>query len=164
MIHNAQIAAQEEALPRIETAEAADALCVRLSETMAELIEVLIRETDLVKRGKLEEITALQVRKTALSTMLTHDMRQLAQDKDFVKAAAPNRIAEIQAQQGDLQQSLVANQDALHATKAISERILHTIAAKAGAQKAGPEVYGNTAGMAPSAPARPAAISVDRSL
>ncbi len=164
MTLQAQLAAQEQAVPRVETAEAADALCVRLSETMTELIDVLVRETDLLKRGRPQDIAALHARKTALSAVMTSDMQLLARNTEFVKKAVPRRIAEIQDQHGNLQLSLSANQDALHAMKAVSEQILHTIAEKAGAKRSGPEVYGNNAGLAAPTPVRPAAISVDRSL
>ena len=88
MTHQAFSTPEEAPLPRVETAEDADELCARLSDTMSELIDVLTQETDLLKRGKAQDIGTLYARKTALSTVLTHDMGRLGRDTEFVKMAA----------------------------------------------------------------------------
>lgn len=147
--------------PRIETAEAAQALCARLLETTAELVGLLDKETAMLKQGKPREIGSLHVRKSALNAMLTRDMAVFRRDADFITMAAPEEISAIKEQHSQMQKSINANQDALVAMKAVSESLLHTIAAKASARTSGPETYGNKADVSTSAPARPAAISVN---
>ncbi len=147
--------------PRIETAQAAQVLCARLLETTAELVGLLDKETAMLKQGKPREIGSLHVRKSALNAMLTRDMSVFRRDADFIIMAAPEEISAIKDQHSQLQKSINANQDALVAMKAVSESLLHTIAAKASARTSGPETYGQNADVSTSAPARPAAISVN---
>ena len=94
--------------PRIETPEGAEALCTRLVETVAELVGVLDRETDLLKRNKAQEITAVHARKTALSTALLRDMGALKRDAEYIRMAAPEHVAAIKRQQLAFQKSLTA--------------------------------------------------------
>ncbi len=150
--------------PVTDTAEAAEALCDRLMDHTADLLSVLERETGLLQHGKAYEITALQARKTALSAALMRDMGVFRRDAEFIHAAAPTRIDAIRDQHAHLQKSLRANQDALAAMKAVTESLLHTIAAKAGEQRTGPEVYGKDAGLSGADPVGAAAISVDTKL
>jgi hypothetical protein len=82
-------------IPRIETAEAAKALCARLLETTAELVGLLDKETAMLKKGKPREIGSLYVRKSALNAMLTIDMAVFRQDVDFITMAAPEEISAI---------------------------------------------------------------------
>lgn len=148
-------------IPRVETAEDAQTLCARLLETTAELVGLLDRETGHLKQGKPREIGSLQVRKAALNAMLTRDMTAFRRDADFITMAAPDEIGAIREQHAQMQKSIAANQDALTAMKAVSESLLHTIAAKAGARSSGPEVYGRDADVSTKAPSRPAPISVN---
>ena len=147
--------------PRIENAEAAQALCTRLTETAAELIGLLDRETALLKQGKPQDIATLYVRKSALSTQLTRDMGAFRRDAEFIAMAAPEHIEAMKDQNAQLQKSIQANHDALAAMKAVSESLLHTIAAKAGERQSGPEVYGEDADVSAGAAGSPSAISVN---
>lgn len=152
---------EHEKSPRISTPEAAQALCSRLLETSAELVDLLDRETAMLKQGKPSEISTVQVRKSALNAMLIHDMMTFRRDAEYISMAAPDEIEAIKARHGHLQKSINANQDALIAMKAVSESLLHTIASKASTTVAGPETYGKGANVTVGAPARPAAISVN---
>ncbi len=148
-------------IPRIENAQAAKALCARLLETTAELVGLLDRETALLKQGKPRDIKSLYVRKSALNALLTRDISVFRRDTDFIMSAAPDEITAIKDQHALLQKSLDANHDALVAMKAVSESLLHTIAAKLSVRTSGPEVYGQNADVSAALPARPAAISVN---
>lgn len=149
---------------RIETAEAAEALCNRLMESTADLLSLLDRETALLQRGRPHEIVALQAHKKALSAALVQDMESLRNDAPFVRMAAPGRVDAIREQHASLQKALTENQDALSAMKAISEQLLRTIASKASRPHAGPEIYGRNAGLTTGPAVRTTAISVDTAL
>lgn len=155
---------QEHHAARTHTPEAALDLCDRLMRHTGDLIALLDRETSLLQRGKPQEISALQARKAAVGTMLTRDMTAFRRDSEFIGGAVPDRIELLREQHVQLQRSLAANQNALAAMKAVSESLLHTIAARVGAQRSGPEVYGKDAGLTGAAPVGPAAISVDTTL
>jgi len=147
--------------PRISTSEEAQNLCTRLLETSAELVDLLDRETAMLKQGKPSQIGIVHVRKAALNALLTHDMLVFRRDAEFISMAAPEEIAAIKDRHGQLQKSINSNQDALIAMKAVSESLLHTIASKASSTVSGPETYGKGAGVSVGAPARPAAISIN---
>lgn len=150
-----------EDIPRIETAEAAQTLCVRLLETTADLVGLLDKETAMLKLGKPRDIGSIYARKSALNAILTRDMEIFRRDAEFITMAAPEEINAIKEHHGQLQKSINANQDALVAMKAVSESLLHTIASKVSARTSGPETYGKNAGVSSAPPARPAAISVN---
>ena len=150
--------------PPTVSAEAAEALCDRLMNQTGDLLSLLDRETSYLQRGKAHEITALQARKTALSSALMRDMAIFRRDAALVRAAAPGRVDAIRDQHQQLQKSLQANQDALAAMKAVTESLLHTIAATAGERRNGPEIYGKDAGFSPATPVGGSAISVDTTL
>lgn len=147
--------------PRTATADEAKALCTRLLETSAELVDLLDRETAMLKQGKPNQISTVHVRKSALNALLTHDMLAFRRDAEFISMAAPEEIAAIKDRHGQLQKSINSNQDALIAMKAVSESLLHTISAKVSSTASGPETYGKGANVTVGAPARPAAISVN---
>jgi hypothetical protein len=148
-------------MPRVGTAESAKELCERLLGTSTELLDLLERETAMLKQGKQRDIGSLQVRKAALNATLTRDMAVFRRDTDFIAMAAPEEISALKAQHAQLQKSINSNQDALVAMKAVSESLLHTIASKANARVSGPETYGQDADVSAADPARPAAISVN---
>lgn len=161
MMHNSP---SRQSLPLTETAEEAQALCDRLMEHTGDLVTVLERETSLLQRGKPHEITALQARKSALSASLTQDMTVFRRDSAFIKTVTPERIDALKEQHSQLLKSLGTNQEALAAMKAVSESLLNTVAAAVGERRAGPEVYGNDAGLICEPAGRPAAISFDEKL
>ena len=156
--------APQDAPARIATPEDADALCTRVLGTLSDLVGVLDRETDLLRKNRPQEITALHARKSALSTAMAHDMALLKRDVDYIKMAAPEQIEAIKERQSAFQKSLAANYDALAAMKAVSESLLRTVADAVGARRGGPEVYGKDAGLGGMTQSRPAAISVDTTL
>lgn len=137
----------EDAAPRMSDADEAAALCDRLTENTGEMISVLERETALLRGGKLNDIAAISARKTALGMALTQDMSVFRREAEFIRSALPERVEAMREQHLALQKSLTANSDALAAMKAVSESMLHTVAAKAGERTAGPSVYGKDASM-----------------
>lgn len=138
---------REDASPRMESASEASALCDRLMEYTGEMIEVLERETAMLRSGKLNDIAAIGARKAAISMTLTQDMAVFRREAEFIRSALPERIDAIREQHLALQKSLTANHDALAAMKAVSESMLQSVANKIGEQTAGPSVYGKDASM-----------------
>lgn len=155
---------REDDLPRMESSSEATALCDRLMEYTGEMITVLERETALLRNGKVNDIAAISARKTALSMTLTQDMSVFRREAEFIRSALPERIEMIREQHLSLQKSLTANHDALAAIKAVSESMLHSVAAKIGEQTAGPSVYGKDASMRGNRPSGGNSISYDQTL
>jgi hypothetical protein len=147
-----------------EHPQQAEDLCTRVLQTTAELICVLERETDLLRKGDTQEFNSLIARKTSLSTTMMRDMTILNANASFISRVVPEQIELLKDQHAQFQRSLRINHEALGAVKAISENLLRTISNAAGSTKSGPETYGQTASMASVQASRPTAISVNRSL
>ena len=148
----------------LEHPQQAEDLCTRVLQLTAELISVLERETELLRKGDTQEFNSLIARKTSLSTALMKDMTTLNANATYISSVVPQQIDILKDQYAQFQRSLRINHDALGAVKAISENLLRTISNAAGSTRRGPETYGHSASMAAASTARPHAISVNRSL
>jgi hypothetical protein len=164
MTQHAQPKNQADTPPRIETAEEALGLCDRLMETTADLIAVLERETGLLRKANVKDLTAVHVRKQSLSVALHRDLALLRENSEFIKMAAIDKIGDLKAQQIHFHKSLAANQNALSAVRAVSEQLLQTIASKVHKSQNGPEVYGRDAGVGTGDKRHSGAIAVDTTL
>ena len=149
---------------RIDTPEAAQALCGELTATIGELVSTLDRETGQLRKGRAIDMTALHARKSALTTTLMHQMAVFGRDSQFIAMAVPERVSEIKAHQEVFQKALITNQDALNAMKAVSESLLRTIATKMAQANGGPELYGGDAQADRVPSTGRSAISIDQNL
>lgn len=150
--------------PKIGCAKEALTLCERLYEVTSDLIDVLDRETELVRKSKIEDFTALNVRKKALTSTLTRDMNHFKDNIEYIKITAPQQISLLKEQQNHFHRSLEINHKALSAMKAVSEQLLQTVATKVGQKRHAPEVYGEDAGIQRSHKQATSSISVDTTL
>ena len=152
------------AIPMVETADAARALCGRLLETTAELIGVLDRETALLRKAKPQEIVPLQARKTALGNALSRDLAAFKTNVEFIRTAASDEVNTLKEQNEAFRKSLQINEETLRAITNISEQLIRTISHKVAEKRGGPSVYGANAAMSSKTASTNPAISVDRSL
>lgn len=157
------IPTQADAAP-IATSDDAHALCARLSGTTLDLLDVLERETDMLRRAKHQEIAALTTRKTMLSTQLARDTQRLRDNIVFLRTNAPDRLEALRDQHRVFSRALDVNGQALAAMRSVSEQLLKTIARQADDGRAGPDIYGKGAAYGARRDARPAAISVNTAL
>ena len=148
----------------LEHPQHAEDLCTRVLQTTAELISVLERETELLRKGEPQELNSLIARKSSLSAHMTRDMTVLNANASYISEVVPEQIEILKDQHAQFTRSLRINHDALGAVKAISENLLRTISSAAGSARTGPETYGQTAVLASATTARPTAVSVNRSL
>lgn len=149
---------------RIQTPKEAITLCERLFEVTANLISVLDRETELVRKSKIEDFAALNMRKQALTNTMTRDIKTFKLNVDYIRVSVPEQITILKEQQDHFHRSLEINHKALAAMKSVSEQLLQTIAKKIGAKQAGPEIYGRNANMNLGTKPASSAISVDTNL
>jgi hypothetical protein len=134
-------------------------LCERLLKNTADIISVLDRETELLRKVRSAEMEAIATRKTSLGAVLAHDMSLLKQNAQYISRIAPEQIAMLKEQNRRFSRSLEINHDALQAMKNISENLIRNIAEKASA--VGPEVYGSNASYQRSPGNTNSAISVN---
>lgn len=159
-----QTGAEHDGSVVITSPEEARALCGGLTDSVMQLVQLLDRETALLRRPKPDGIKALQAQKSALAAAIARDMKVLQSNARSVKLAAADELEAMKAQNLVLQRSLKSNSEALMALQAVSESILKTIANKVMERRAGPEVYGQSATVSRQRTAPAAAISVDRAL
>ena len=149
---------------KIDTPMQAEQLCLRLIDLTADLISVLERETQLVRKPGSTDFSALTARKHALSMSLMQDMEALKQNAEYIKKTAPEQVRILKEQQDQFHRSLEVNHCAISAMKAVSEELLQTIAKKAAKKKKGPSVYNSNAGFQTSNHKESTPISVDTNL
>ena len=155
---------QNQTHKKIDTQTDALNLCKRLVSLTADLISVLDRETQLVRKPGSSDFSALTARKQALSTSLMHDMELLKHNAAYIKQTAPEQVQILKEQQDQFHRSLEVNHCAISAMKAVSEELLQTIAKKAAKKRGGPEVYTNEAGFQNQGGHHSGPISIDTSL
>lgn len=151
----------------ITSPEEARALCERLTDSVMQLVQLLDRETTMLRRTKpdgVDGMKALQAQKSALAAAIARDMKVLQSNARIVKTTAADELEAMKSQNLVLQRSLKTNSEALMALHAVSESILKTIANKVLERRAGPEVYGNSATISRQRTVPAAAIRVDRAL
>lgn len=146
------------------TSEEAQQLCDNLFATTGELISLLEQETLLLRKAKTNEISPLTVRKDALTATLAHHMAKFKNNANEVRQLAPKQLVNLESQREQFQKSIEANQAALIAMQAVSERLLQTVADKVAAKQGGPSVYGQSGQMTNAGVKRSAAINIDTAL
>ena len=140
------------------------ALCASLSATAQALMEVIDRETDILKGGRPREIEALQSDKIELSALYLAEMTRLKRHASTVAALAQDEIQALKPELLELAARLVENQDALAAILTVSERLIRTAAMNAVATTAAPSTYGNSARITPPPDGKATKFAVNRSL
>ena len=148
----------------ITSPEDARALCEGLTDSVMQLVQLLDRETSMIRRTEPDGVKALQAQKSALAAAIARDMKVLQSNARIVKTTAADELEAMKSQNLVLQRSLKTNSEALMALHAVSESILKTIANKVLERRAGPEVYGNSATISRQRTVPAAAIRVDRAL
>jgi hypothetical protein len=145
-------------------AKQAEELCARVLQSTAELISLLDRETMCLRNGDMGEINAITSKKSSLGAAMLKDMAILNANASTISSVVPETIEMVKDQHARFERSLRVNHEALGAVKAISENLMRTISNAAGAGGSGPETYGGNAVMTGHGDARPAAMSINRSL
>ncbi len=147
----------------IREAATAEAFCFRLGDTIRNLKSVLEKETTLMRQHKMSQISVLQPDKSSLSTTFQSELLQLRSQASALSRLAPVPLAGLRQDLAVLDEALRENQNLLESGLAVSKKIARRIAEKTTELSRGPAVYGPGAD-APSRPATPAAIAVDRKL
>ncbi len=142
--------------------EAAEATCRRLSATMADLLAVVERETDLVRAGKLEEAGALQPEKANLVSIYMRGMTYVRDQTVALGNLAPSSVDELKRRHAEFQPVLRINLAVLATAREVADGLMRKVAEGAGARRA-PTTYG-PGGSAPRGPSPADGIAVNRAL
>ena len=146
--------------PTIVTTAEAEALFSRLFQVMPVLMEIVERETALIRAGHLIEAMRLEPRKTQLSSLYLADAARVKASSPYLNQNMPARCRELRRKHDELHAQFRINLTVLATAHAVSEGIIRGVAREL-ARKASPKTYsmsGRT-GVARVSAVQPVAIS-----
>jgi hypothetical protein len=108
---------------------------------MDALIEVIQRETELVRAGHLSQATALEQTKTDLARLYIADTLRLRANQAQLASISPETMPELIRQHDNFRALLQINLTVLATAHAVSEGIVRGVSGEL-ARKASPQTYG----------------------
>lgn len=98
-----------------------------LMDAMSGLLDVVERETELVRAGKLREAMALEPRKTDLSRRYVHVVAHLKASQDYMSQATPELLTTLHRHHDTFRAMLQVNLTVLATAHAVSESIVRGV-------------------------------------
>ena len=141
----------------------ANELC-RITDTkLTALVDIMNRETMLLRAGHLKEASTLTAEKTQLSQDYVMLARSVQREGERLRKEAPIRLDRLQQRHESLATQMAENLRVLATAKTVAEDLISDIATTIG-KNARPDTY-NTAGhLSSSSPQIARGLSVDRAL
>ncbi len=131
------------------SADEANRVIAHLATMMDSLLEIVERETELVRAGHLGEAGKLETAKADLARQYLADVMRVKANQDYLAQAAPDTLAALSKRHDTFRALLQINLTVLATAHAVSEGILRGVS-DALARQAAPQTYG--ASGRPSAP------------
>lgn len=141
---------------------AAEATCARLESAMGDLLTVIERETELVRRGQLDAAGELQPEKAKLVSLYMRGMTYVRDQTVSLGNLAPEAVDRLKRRHAEFQPVLRINLAVLATAREVADNLLRKVAEGAGTSRA-PSTYG-PGGAAPRSPALADGIAVNRAL
>lgn len=138
-------------------------LCARAEQTLIELVEILSRETMLLRAGNMSEAAKLATRKAQLAQDYVGLARAVQNQAERIRQTAPNALARVRARHESLATQMADNLRVLATARQVTEDLLSDVATTLG-KKRGPAVYGATGAMAAPPDQAMRGLSVNRAL
>lgn len=128
--------------------------------TMDALLDLLDKETVLVRKGRLRAASEIEPNKTELARAYFADAERLKANAAFLTAHVRRPFDELRARHETLRARLQANLTVLATAHAVSEGLIRGVAGEV-ARKSAPQTYGMTgrANPLPRSSAQPIAVS-----
>ena len=130
------------AAPIATTAQAAQ-LLGHLAEVMASLLEIIEEETELVRAGRISEVTRIEPRKSELARLYIADAGLVRANGLYLARELPREFDELRRRHERFHALLQINLAVLATAHAVSEGIIRGAAGEL-ARKAAPQTYGLT--------------------
>lgn len=127
-------------VPVTTTADARD-LAAHYIEVMDALVDVVQRETELVRAGHLSQASALEQTKSELARLYVADTMRLRASKDQLARIAPQVVSELVRRHDEFRALLQVNLTVLATAHAVSEGIVRGVSSEIARQSA-PQTYG----------------------
>lgn len=128
------------------------AVVTHLNEVMDALLDVIERETELVRDGHLKETAELEGSKNRLAQLYVTDVARLKSSSSYLETQHPKLLADLKQRHQSFHANLQVNLTVLATAHAVAEGIVRGVSAEI-TQKSRPQVYGAT-GRSAALPAR----------
>src|ERR1044072_9229965 len=149
--------------PPIATPQDARKLAEEMMDVMSKLIDVIERETELVRAGKVREAMELEQQKSALSARYVTAVETLRVAQEHLAQVAPDLLASLRRHQETFRAMLQINLTVLATAHAVSEGILRGVNAEVQRRNA-PNTYTAAGQRRAPAPRHAPPLAVSRSL
>lgn len=154
---------QDASWPAPQDAESARAFCLRLTETLEELMATLDEEATLIRGAKLREAATLGPRKAILAEDYRRALDTLRDSAAVLGQNAPDEVDDLKKRHKQFERILQSNLAVLATARTVSEALVKSVAEAVGTRGAKPSTYGANARRPEDAP-RSGAIAVDVAL
>jgi hypothetical protein len=151
------------ALPSVSSVADARKLADGLLKAMNELLELIERETTLVRAGKIADAMRLEMQKTELSKRYVSHVSLLKGSHLYMKRATPDLLTALQRHHDTFRAMLQVNLTVLATAHAISEAIIRGVNTEVQKKRA-PSTYTATGSRAAPSPRNTAPFAVSRTL
>jgi len=151
---------QTNTAPRpIQTVAEGAQLIAQLGELLETLLGVVEEETELVRKGRIVDVTRLEPKKAELAGQYYAATQRLKANTKFLSATLPDKVAELRHRHDVFRSLLQINLTVLATAHAVSEGIMRGVAGEM-TRKAAPQTYGMSGRATVPAPnaARPVAL------
>ncbi len=147
--------------PGITEPERAEKFCSRMAGTIRGLKSVLEKETALIKKHNIGEISQLQNDKNLLSASFQSDIVLLRNEAQNLSRLTPVPLTRLHRDLAGLDKVIQENARSLEAGLAVAESVARRIADKTARMSAGPTTYGANARQPEPRMHGPSAIAID---
>jgi hypothetical protein len=158
-----QPARGDAALPSVSTVTDARKLADGLLKAMNELLELIERETALVRAGKITEALRLEMQKTELSKRYVACVSLFKGSHSYMKKVTPDLLTALQRHHEAFRAMLQVNLTVLATAHAISEAIIRGVNTEL-MRKRAPSTYTASGGRAAPSPRNTAPFAVSKRL
>jgi len=131
------------AAPPIATTSEAAQLLGHIAEVMTALLEILEEETQLVRAGRISEVTRIEPRKSELARLYVAEAARVKANGLYLARTLPREFEDLRRRHERFQALLQINLAVLATAHAVSEGIIRGAASEM-ARKAAPQTYGLT--------------------
>lgn len=139
---------------RIANKSDADRLVSAILQTMAALEQVLVQETELMRKGRIREALDQEPSKSDLAGAYMQGLETIKSNALSLARYAPDAVAELKSAHERFARIIETNQAVLATAHAVSEGLMRGLAAEAAGQQRAPSGYG-PAGAISKTPATP---------
>ncbi|MBU1176575.1 MAG: hypothetical protein KKH72_14325 [Alphaproteobacteria bacterium] len=152
------------AAQRIETLDRSDPaeLCAKTDQALTRLVDILSRETMLLRAGKLSDAAGLAAGKTQAAEDYTVLARAVQRQAERLHVAIPDQLDRLKRRHESLATQMAENLRVLATARTVAEDLLADVARAVGAEQ-GNKTYGAT-GATPPAKSQAAGLAINRAL